>query len=291
MAETSRNSNGIGIAAIGGVSAMTGIALQVKPEDAVSNLSLWLHFFGVDRVPNFLATTQADTWGTAIGLAIATTSFIFLFVRWRKPRPDREFGILDARVSANATSPQPPPPSPYVSPPFALKPMETNMSDIIWHDKDSPPDSPRMVIAEYREWNVASNPPREHIVQWLEGSWRSYGQMDSRAYVDRWREVPGADEITTLRARIVELEASIADMASETGWMASALASNVIADEREDAARAMLDAIAAQQPTTHINAETEYDRGRFCAVMDYRASMRDIDPKQFRSKPCTPPNN
>lgn len=86
---------------------MTGIALQVKPEDAVSNLSLWLHFFGVDRVPNFLATTQADTWGTAISLAIATTSFTFLFVRWRKPRPDREFGILDERVSANATSPQP----------------------------------------------------------------------------------------------------------------------------------------------------------------------------------------
>jgi hypothetical protein len=94
---------------------------------------------------------------------------------------------------------------------FALKPMEAIMSDIIWHDKDSPPDSPRMVIAEYREWNVASNPPREQIVQWLEGSWRLYGQMDSRAYVGRWREVPGADEITTLRARIAELEASITD--------------------------------------------------------------------------------
>lgn len=38
--------------------------------------------------------------------------------------------------------------------------------------------------------------------------------------------------------RIAELEASIADMANETGWMANALARDLIADEREDAARA-----------------------------------------------------
>lgn len=81
MAESSQKSNNYGLAVVGGVSAMTGIALQVKPEDAVSNLSLWLEFFGVNRVPNFLATTQADTWGTAIGFAVAILSFV---VWWRK---------------------------------------------------------------------------------------------------------------------------------------------------------------------------------------------------------------
>jgi hypothetical protein len=58
-----------------------------------------------------------------------------------------------------------------------------------------------------------------------------------------------------------------------------------IADEREDAARGMRDAIAACQPTTHIDAETEYDRGRFCGVMDYRTAMKAIDPASFRSEP------
>lgn len=85
MGEPSRKSNNYGLAFVGGVSAMTGIALQVKPEDAVSNLSLWLEFFGVDRVPRFLANTQADTWGTAIGLALAALSFYIWWKRQNAP--------------------------------------------------------------------------------------------------------------------------------------------------------------------------------------------------------------
>jgi uncharacterized coiled-coil protein SlyX len=77
-----------------------------------------------------------------------------------------------------------------------------------------------------------------------------------------------------------KLEASIADMASETGWVANALASTIVADEREDAARAMKTVIGKV-----INALDGGD------LTDARLALARIDPAQFRSKPCTPPNN
>lgn len=103
MSETNQKSRAYGLGVIGGVSALTGIALQVKPDEAVSNLSLWLQFFGIDRVPSSLATTQADTWGTAIGLSVTALSFLIWAYRRHKSGKaevgNRESGRLSQRPS------------------------------------------------------------------------------------------------------------------------------------------------------------------------------------------------
>ena len=57
-------------------------AAQTKPEDAISNLGGWLKLAGVDHVPAFLNTLQADVWLTALGGLVALASAGVLIGQW-----------------------------------------------------------------------------------------------------------------------------------------------------------------------------------------------------------------
>jgi hypothetical protein len=60
-----------------GLGAVLIAAAQTKPEDAASNIAGWLKILGIDRVPDFLASQQADLWFTFIGLACVVGAGIF----------------------------------------------------------------------------------------------------------------------------------------------------------------------------------------------------------------------
>lgn len=81
MAESTQKSNKIGLAA-GGLGALVLGAAQTRPEDAISNLAGWLELLGVNNVPSFLATTEADNWGTVVGITLVALSA--LWWPWRR---------------------------------------------------------------------------------------------------------------------------------------------------------------------------------------------------------------
>src|SRR5258708_14154130 len=73
---------------VGGVGTLVVAAAQTKPEDAASNIAGWLKWVGVDRIPDALASAQADTWATAVGLLIVFLAAM-AWLLWRKRRtPD-----------------------------------------------------------------------------------------------------------------------------------------------------------------------------------------------------------
>lgn len=62
-----------------------------------------------------------------------------------------------------------------------------------WHDRADTPAHGRPVLAEYHEWDNPANPTKEHVVWWWEGEYRPYPDTDGKAYVSRWRPMPGED--------------------------------------------------------------------------------------------------
>lgn len=86
MAESNQKTNKIGIAA-GGMGAVMLSLAQTKPEDAISNLAGWLKLVGFDTVPAFLATPQADNWGTATGIVLLVFSVSWWL--WKRFDPAR----------------------------------------------------------------------------------------------------------------------------------------------------------------------------------------------------------
>lgn len=74
-----------------------------------------------------------------------------------------------------------------------------------WHGPSEHPDHGEPVIAEFHEWDVPTNPAKEHTVWWYEGQWRTYPNTDDRAYVNRWRRIPArhhTDAPGTLEGRL-----------------------------------------------------------------------------------------
>ena len=50
---------------------------QTSPEVAKSNVSAWLQFIGIDRVPHVLASTSADTWLLAFAICEIIGGLVF----------------------------------------------------------------------------------------------------------------------------------------------------------------------------------------------------------------------
>lgn len=99
MAESGNKSSRIVYAAGGAGAIMLGAA-QTKPEDAISNLAGWLELIGFDAIPSFLATRQADNWGTAIGLALIALSGLIWY--WRRSRiAEPETAAISGRAAVN----------------------------------------------------------------------------------------------------------------------------------------------------------------------------------------------
>jgi LPXTG-motif cell wall-anchored protein len=92
MPESTQKSNKIGLAA-GGLGALVLGAAQTRPEDAISNLAGWLELLGANNVPSFLATTQADNWGTAIGITLIASSGLWWLWKRQNRQGNQQTGI------------------------------------------------------------------------------------------------------------------------------------------------------------------------------------------------------
>jgi hypothetical protein len=65
-------------------------AAQTRPEDATSNIAAWLHWLGIDRVPNILASASVDWWGTILG------AITVLYTVWWALRAERKRQVINA---------------------------------------------------------------------------------------------------------------------------------------------------------------------------------------------------
>lgn len=78
--------------ALGVSSAVLIFAAQTKQEEAVSNISGWLKWIGIDRVPAAFAATGIDTWFTIFGVTgLLLTSW------WMLRRSQRRWVIESVR--------------------------------------------------------------------------------------------------------------------------------------------------------------------------------------------------
>jgi len=59
-----------------------------------------------------------------------------------------------------------------------------------WHDKNVPAPEGVPVLAEYHEWNLATNPPKQQVVWCVGREWHRYPATDDLAYVKRWKYLP-----------------------------------------------------------------------------------------------------
>lgn len=63
-----------------------------------------------------------------------------------------------------------------------------------WHEPSERPHDGEPVIAEYNEFDDPKRPIRLQTVWWYEGEWRTYPSLSDRAYVNRWRPIPGPEQ-------------------------------------------------------------------------------------------------
>jgi hypothetical protein len=65
---------------IGALGTLLVLAAQISPEQATSNLSAWVQFFGIDKTPSFLETPSADTWAMTIGFMLIIIVIVSVFL-------------------------------------------------------------------------------------------------------------------------------------------------------------------------------------------------------------------
>lgn len=61
---------------VGVVGASLVLATQISPEQATSNLAAWAQWFGLGRIPDWLATTRIDTYAAIVGALMAASAAV-----------------------------------------------------------------------------------------------------------------------------------------------------------------------------------------------------------------------
>lgn len=60
----------------GGAGTLLVLAAQIPPEQATSNLAAWARVFGLDQIPEWLASAQIDAYATILGALLALTTTV-----------------------------------------------------------------------------------------------------------------------------------------------------------------------------------------------------------------------
>jgi hypothetical protein len=84
--------------------ALLVLATATSPGVATSNLSAWLQFFGIDKVPEILADQSADSWGMAIGFILVLIGITSIFLNKRSNKANGKKYISLSEASQNIYS-------------------------------------------------------------------------------------------------------------------------------------------------------------------------------------------
>ncbi len=74
--------------ALGAVGAAVMTAATISPKDAVSNISGWLEYLGIDQLPTLLEDPGIDKWATVIGGMLFASSVSIIAMRTLNQKPD-----------------------------------------------------------------------------------------------------------------------------------------------------------------------------------------------------------